>query len=207
MSLDAPLRDRISTVAQKIFLRDGVAGVSMRKVANEVGVSAPAIYRHFESKEALLSEIVVAGLQVLERYLQPALAADTPYERLKRLTDNYLAFALEQPQYFDLAFLTPDPNIENLSDEVARPMWNTFRVAIDQVVGCMARGEFEQDEPLSTAIMIWAEVHGLVTLYRTGRMGSDPERFRLVYRASVERMFKGLQAGTKRSQSGTNDVE
>jgi hypothetical protein len=41
--------------------------------------------------------------------------------------------------------------------------------------------------------MIWAEVHGLVTLYRTGRMGPDAEQFRYIYSTSVDRMFKGLR--------------
>jgi AcrR family transcriptional regulator len=85
MSATPPIRERISTAAREVFLRDGVAGVSMRKIADEVGVSAAAIYRHFDSKDALLSEIVVTGLHVLE-----------------------------QPEYFNLAFLTPDPNIKGL---------------------------------------------------------------------------------------------
>ena len=194
MSATPPIRERISTAAQELFLRDGVAGVSMRKIADEVGVSAAAIYRHFDSKDALLSQIVVTGLQVLEGYLRPALAAETPFERMKQLTERYLDFALEQPEYFNLAFLTPDPKIESLPQEVSRPMWDTFRMSIDQVVGCMASGEFERDDPLSTAIMIWAEVHGLVTLYRTGRMGPNAEQFRFVYSSSVDRMFKGLRA-------------
>ena len=202
--LDASLRDRILAATQEIVLREGISGLSMRKVATEVGVSAAAIYRHFDSKEALLSEVVVAGLRVLEGYLRPGLAAATPFERLQQLTRSYLAFAMEQPQYFDLAFLTPAPNIASVSDEIARPMWDTFRGAIDQVVGCMARGDFERDDPLSTAIMIWAEVHGLVTLFRTGRMGPDPEQFRFLYEASVERMFRGLRPRSAPGQPGTD---
>ena len=41
---------------------------------------------------------------MLEEYLRPALAAETPFERLKKLTDSYLAFAPEQPGYFDERF-------------------------------------------------------------------------------------------------------
>ena len=69
------LRERISAAAQELYLREGVEGVSMRKVADMVGVSAPAIYRHFENKDALLDEIVVRGLRILEQYLRPALEA------------------------------------------------------------------------------------------------------------------------------------
>ena len=55
------LRARISAAAQQIYLREGVDGISMRKVAERVGVSAPAIYKHFKNKDELLNEIVVAG--------------------------------------------------------------------------------------------------------------------------------------------------
>ena len=191
------LRDRISEAAQHLYLTHGVDGVSMRKVAEHVGVSAPAIYRHFENKEALLQEIVVAGLRVLEGYLKPAIAADDPYTRLRRMIESFLEFALEQPKYFDFAFLAPDRKIGRFDEEVAKPMWDTFRLAIEQVAACMKQGVFSQGDPLSTSIMIWAEAHGLITLYRTGRFGPEPEPFRTLYHASVERMFEGLRAGTE----------
>jgi AcrR family transcriptional regulator len=166
----------------------------MRKVARMVGLSAPALYRHFRNKEELLDEIVSAGLRILEDYLGPALEADEPYERLVRLTENYLSFALEQPEYFDVAFLTPAPKVTGFQEEIDKPDWATFRLAVEQVSACMEQGVFQPDDPLATALTIWAEVHGLVTLFRTGRFAMDPTQFRQVYRTSVDRMLKGLMA-------------
>ena len=60
------LRKRISEAAQELFLEGGLEGVSMRKVAKMAGVSAPAIYRHYENKDDLLREIIDEGLQILE---------------------------------------------------------------------------------------------------------------------------------------------
>jgi AcrR family transcriptional regulator len=188
----AALREKISAAAQELYLRGGVEGVSMRKVAERAGVSAPAIYRHFKSKAALLNEIVAAGLRILEGYLRPALEAPTPSERLRRLIDRYLAFTIEQPRYFDFAFLIPSRNIGQFSEEIAKGNWLTFRLAVDQVRACMEQGLFRKDDPLATAIAIWAEVHGLVTLYRTGRFGLDEQVFREIYRTSVERVLRGL---------------
>jgi AcrR family transcriptional regulator len=165
----------------------------MRKVAEKVGVSAPAIYKHFKNKEELLNEIVIAGLKILAEYLRPALDAETPYERLVRMTDNYLRFALEQPKYFDFAFLIPSPGPRHVAEEIAHPEWDTFRLAVEQVAACAAAGEFPEGDPLETAIVIWAEVHGLITLYRTGRFGPNPETFRAVYRQSVDRLLRGLR--------------
>lgn len=164
----------------------------MRKIAEKVGVSAPAIYRHFRNKDELLREIVVEGLKILEDYLRPALDAETPYQRLLEMADNYLKFALEQPKYFDFAFLTPSPNVGGFAEEIERLNWDTFRLAIEQVGACMKEGVFTRDDPMETAITIWAEVHGLVTLVRTGRLGDDAESLTTIYRQCVRRVTKGL---------------
>lgn len=201
VATSSPLRERISAAAQELYLREGVEGVSMRKIAREVGVSAPAIYRYFRNKEELLNEIVVEGLKILERYLAPALDSGTPQERLKRLAERYLDFAVEQPRYFDFAFLVPSPLIVGVEDELNRPDWGTFRLCVDQVGACMEQGTFASDDPLETAITIWAEVHGLVTLFRTGRFGPDADRFREIYRRSLARLFRALGPASKRPTS------
>ena len=191
------LRIKISAAAQELYLRDGIEGFSMRKVADIVGVSAPAIYRHFKNKDELLNEIVIEGLKILESYLRPALEAETAYERLVQMTDNYLNFALERPKYFDFAFLVPNPSMNPVADEIARPDWDTFRLAVEQIAECAEAGIFPPDNPLETAVTVWAEVHGLIILYRTGRFGQDAELFREVYRQSVDRMLRGLRALTE----------
>ena len=107
---------------------------------------------------------------------------------------DYLAFALEQPKYFDFAFLTPDRGITGLAEELARPLWNTFRMSIEQITACMDSGLFERGDPLEISIMMWAEVHGLVTLFRHGRFGPDETMFREIYGKSVQRLLRGLEA-------------
>jgi AcrR family transcriptional regulator len=187
------LRSKIAQAAQELYLEEGIEGFSMRKVAERVGVSAPAIYRYFRNKDELLSEIVAAGLKSLEGYLRPALETGEPYDRLLRMSESYLQFAVEQPKYFDFAFLVPSPQIRGVADEIARPDWETFRLCVEQVAACMEQGLFARDDPLETAVTIWGEVHGLVTLFRTGRLGQDPEEFRAVYRRCLERVMRGLQ--------------
>jgi AcrR family transcriptional regulator len=186
------LRHKIFEAARELYLKEGVEGVSMRKVADSVGISATAIYRHFESKDVLIQAVVVEGLTVLEDHLKPALAAGTAYERLRALIDGFLEFALAKPQFFDAAFLIPNP-IGPFGDEIVKHNWTTFQIALEQIAECMERGVFRRDDPMETAITIWAEVHGLVTLYRTGRLGGDEDAFRAIYRRAVERVLAGLE--------------
>lgn len=187
------LRTKISDAAQDLFLRDGIDGVSMRKVAEKAGVTAPAIYRYFRDKDELLAEIITSGLRMLEDYLKPALEADDPLQRLHLLIDNYLDFALERPKYFDFAFLVPGRDIGGISEELKRHNWTTFRMSVEQVAMCIERGVFRKDDPIQTSILIWATVHGLVILYRTQRFGPDEEQFRRTYREVVDRLLDALK--------------
>ncbi len=188
----AALRDRISAAAQELFLEEGIEGFSLRKVARRAGVTAPAIYRYFHDREQLLDEVISEGLEVLARYLEPALREPTPGERLRRLMERYLDFVVEQPRYFDLAFLVPTRIVERIPEELAKHGWETFRLAVEQVSACIEAGVLRHDEPLGIAVTLWAEVHGLATLYRVGRFGQDVAAFRETARQSVERVLRGL---------------
>jgi len=187
------LRKRISQAAQELFLEQGLEGVSMRKVAKMAGVSAPAIYRHYENKDDLLREIIDEGLQILETYLEPALEEPTPLERLNRLADRFLDFAIEQPKYFEFAFMIPSRSISDVRTELAEKNWVTFNMALKQIGACMEAGIFKKDDPLAAAITIWAGVYGLIALHRMHRFGPDDELFRQIYRGSVDRMLDGLK--------------
>lgn len=185
------VRERVLQAAQELFLAHGPDGVSMRKVAARAGVTAPAIYRHYKDKDELLDEIINAGLEILQRYLEPAFRAATPFERLQLLIDYYLDFALEQPRYFDFAFLAPSRGMR-LADELERYNRSTFMFAVQQVQLCMEQGSLAKDDPLETSIMLWAEAHGLVTLFRMERFGTDAAAFRAVFRRAIDRVLLGL---------------
>ena len=195
LTLMNDLKSRISLTAQELFLTEGVEGVSMRRIAERVGVTATAIYRHFPNKEAILEEIIGAGLTILSNYLAPALKANDPYERLKGLIDAYLRFAIEQPRYFDLAFLVPGPTT-HLSQELERHTHSTFKLAVEQVGLCMQAGIFRRADPIETAVYLWSTAHGLVMLHRMNRFGSNAEDFTRLYRSTIERAIEGLRDKT-----------
>ena len=101
--------------------------------------------------------------------------------------------ALEQPRAFECAFMVRSSNIGRLPEELARHNWSTFQLAVEQVAECMAHGIFRQDDPVETSILLWAEAHGLITLYKMHRFGGDAEVFKGIYRRSIERLFEALK--------------
>jgi AcrR family transcriptional regulator len=187
-------RQRILSAARALYQERGADGVSMRKVADAVGLTAPAIYRHYKGKDALLDAIAEVGFAVFETYLGRMFAARNPIRRLEAAAEAYLDFALDQPQLYELVFLTSRRNLRRFPRDFAAGRSRTGEMLRRQVEECMQTGAFAADDPLETALSLWAHAHGLVVMYRTGRFGPHADRFRPLYRRSIRRLLKGLQA-------------
>lgn len=159
-------RDLALDAARKVILEEGLGALSMRRIAAEADVSAPALYRHFESKEAIAWLIVGEGFSELIRYLSRALAAKTPIERFVESGRGYLDFAREQPGYYTLVFGSTmrDLGNETAPESTSRAGAMAFQMLVDRVRECLETGDFLPDDPRSVALFVWSEVHGLASL-------------------------------------------
>ncbi len=146
-------RARLLATARDLFLEQGASAFSLREVARRVGISAAAVYRHFEDKDALLYAACTQGFQVFFSYLVRALAAPTPAERLVASGEQYRAFAVENPLDYRFMFMTPAAQIGPPSKRKPRlpapagapPQEATFRFLVDRVQrvhvgGCVGPG-------------------------------------------------------------------
>ncbi len=110
------LRDRIIAAATKVFAEEGYKNLSMRRVAQEVGCSQMAMYRHFANKEALTQHIcgqLYAGFTArMNREIE---SVTDPWEKLRRFIAALIRFAISSPDHYSLIFLVRHEN----SDENA----------------------------------------------------------------------------------------
>ena len=91
-------REQILDVAARLFAERGFHGVSVGDIGRAVGVSGPALYKHFDSKDAVLAEMLVAISERLLAEGQERVArADGPVDALASLVDWHVEFALAQP--------------------------------------------------------------------------------------------------------------
>jgi AcrR family transcriptional regulator len=186
-------RDRILESARDLFLEHGAKAVSMRGVAARAGVTAMAIYRHFEGREALLRAVVAKGHATFLQYLQMALGGSTPWERLVRSGSAYLRFALENPRDYAVMFM--EAAEEREPPRRRAPKWQdaaTFRFLVDRIRECAAEGVLSVEDPEDAALTVWAQVHGLVSLYLAGKLALEERAFRRLYARSIERLVRGL---------------
>jgi len=186
-------RDRILACACDLYLSEGLSGFSMRKLAKEVGVTAPAIYRHYEGREEVIADVVREAYRAFTAYIYRALEAPTPLERFLGAGEGYLDFALEHPRWFQIMFSGPERlGIEVLPDDIEAMSCAIHQFWIDRVSECMGAGILKEGDPSQTSITMWAHAHGMVQLYHQGHFQIDEPTFRAFFETSGARMMEGL---------------
>jgi AcrR family transcriptional regulator len=160
--------------ARDILAERGLEGLSMRSVADRVGVTATAIYRYFPGKEALVSRVVERGFQRFGEYLRDA-GERHPHgslERINALGEAYLRFALENQAYFRVLFSLDHSDRQAIEDLPDGGGHGLLRRA---VVEAMEAGVMRRADPETVAMYLWSVTHGLVTLSLTCRIDECPE--------------------------------
>jgi AcrR family transcriptional regulator len=94
----AGMRERILTVATTLFYRQGFGGTSMNAIATELGISGPALYWHFTSKQELCFEAIQDELERFVGGLRPPLKKATPTLQLSAFVSSYVVLKLQQSQ-------------------------------------------------------------------------------------------------------------
>jgi AcrR family transcriptional regulator len=194
-------RGKILQESGELLREKGVAGFSMRGVAERVGVTATALYRHFEDKDALLATLLDEGFSTFGQYLMRALSGRTPLERLRRAGYAYFDFALEHPRDYALMFMTPcrELGLESVSAGAKARMDGTFVFLVDRIKECIAAGAFAEREPQSAALHVWATVHGLASLRLNGQLDElDADAFGKHVDFTLDRIVTSLAAACVR---------
>jgi AcrR family transcriptional regulator len=209
-------RDNILAHACDLYLAEGIDGFSMRKLARAVGVTAPALYRHFESREHVLADVVREAYREFTAYLYRALEGRTPEERLQRAGQGYLDFALEHPRWYQMVFsarehvgqmgVGPDTAGEGCSqypgfpDDIQAQGFAIHQFWVDRLRECVDAGLLAPADPTEVGLTLWAHAHGLIKLYQNGHFEMDEDGFRELYRASGARMFMGIATDAYRNE-------
>lgn len=187
-------KERLRAEARDLYLEGGLASFSLREVARRAGVSAAAVYRHFDDKEALLRDVCATGFHIFSTYLLQALGARTPKDRMLATAEQYLRFAVENPRDYRFIFMGAAEDFTKLAPVDQSESASTFNFLVDRVRECMDARILGRSEPGQVAAVIWAHVHGLVSLRLSGHFAGrgNAEEFARFYRASANVLLAGL---------------
>jgi AcrR family transcriptional regulator len=193
--------ERIAETALRILEASGPDEVTMRRVAQEVGITPMAIYHHFRSREDLLRAVTEAEFQQLLSSIE-ARRAKARRSRTKdrstnmqiELMEGYIDYALARPRLFDYVFARPRTGARRYPADFRARKSPTLNVIADELSEGIRTGDLRKADVWEIAFGLWAHVHGYVALYRAGRIDLSEKRFREMCRRSMERLMNGLKS-------------
>jgi AcrR family transcriptional regulator len=153
-----PRRREIVEAARRILERDGESALTMRRLAADLGMKAPSLYKHFPDKESLELELIILGFEESAAAFEAALASQ-PRSQIGALAAAYREYARAHPHVYRL--MTDRP----LARE-RLPVGLEYRAAapLAQAMGSVAG-----------ARAAWGLAHGLVILEINGRFPADAD--------------------------------
>jgi AcrR family transcriptional regulator len=185
--------ERIAAAAKSILLTEGAAAVSMRRVAEAVGITPMAIYSHYPNREALLRAVADASfLEVAGGWGQRAKTGDLR-ARTFGLLEDLLDFALGQPHLYHFLLADRRESARRFPDDFRNGGSPTFTPILELVELGMREGLLRRDDPLEVALIFTSSAQGLIQLYLSGRIGLSEKDFRALCARTTGRILDGLE--------------
>ena len=193
-------RERILDAARDMFVRRGYEATTMRAIADRIEYTPTAIYHHFPNKSALLLELCNLDFRALAATFLRVGRIDDPVERLRRIGEAYVDFALEHPMQYQLLFMTSHPEISRerlgVHGDPSEDAYAFLRATCADVVAS-GRLRPELTDPDEVAQMAWSSLHGLLALHFV--KAEDPWIEWRDARRTAGRMAEALMRGMLRA--------
>ena len=159
------LRADLLAATERLMIETGSAeAVSIRAIADAVGVTPPSIYLHFPDKDSLILAVCERHFETFDSVIEEAgRSSDDPVESLRRRGRAYVRFGLENPEPYRILFMTRNESAQQ-RDVVVGAGARAFQHLVDAVQRCIDAGAFRPVDPVLAATGVWAAVHGVTSL-------------------------------------------
>jgi len=179
------LRAAILNAARALAREGGWQAVTMRKVAERIEYSAPALYEYYASKEAILAALAQLGFGLLRDRLR-GVQAPTPRERILQMADGYWEFAVEYRELYQAMYgLDGVPVTGESPTEEAGALLALLR----DVLAAYRKEPVESSGLEGDVEILWSTLHGVVALHLAGRIGGGPERAQRLMKRAVRSLL------------------
>jgi AcrR family transcriptional regulator len=188
----AAFRADVCRVAEALFARHGVAGVTMRQIAAELDCSPATAYRYFRNKEEIQTAVRAAAFnrfcEVIER---AACSSPEPRVSARNVGNAYLGFALQNPDAYRMMFEIDQAAVTgdaDLAEALARSRRSMVAYLAPMIDSGTLKGELQ-----ALGQMLWAAAHGLVMLRLSGILVDDDE-LRKLHEKTMSALMRGTYA-------------
>ena len=204
------VQERILNAARELFVKEGFEAVSLRKIAEAIDYTAPALYTHFKDKTELVKALCRQDFGALSGALVKAARMADPVQRIMRIGHGYIRFAVDNPHQYRFMMMTAhradvEPDAEDIAekDDPDRDGYAALRRAVaDAIAQRLLRPEIKDAE--LGAQVLWAGVHGIASLQIA--MGDEPWiNWRSVERRArlmCESLLRGMLRDPARLEGG-----
>jgi AcrR family transcriptional regulator len=214
------LQEAIKETAWRQIAESGASALSLRAIARELGITAPAIYNYFSDRDALVTALIIDAYTSFgdsQLAARDVVAAEDLSGRLMATGTAYRDWAHKYPQRYQLIFGTPIPGYAAPFEQVFPSASRSLSVLVNVVEAIRVAGKlnavgFPAVMPgyeaafalwknyggevdilsLSVAVLIWARVHGLVSIEIAGNIppfGANGDALYLYEMMSIGRQF------------------
>jgi AcrR family transcriptional regulator len=171
-------RVAVVSAARELIEDEGLEAVSFRRLAQRLGVTAPALYAYVSDKDDLLRSVTANEVkELIGRLKRPE--GEEPIDSLRRFCHVYIDYAVSHPELYKTMFQFPpwDADAQRTSFGVPVTLAQ-MAVAYGAVVEALDRGLLRPEHPLLVALTMWTALHGLAEVLRLGApTGELRERF------------------------------
>lgn len=187
-----PLREEILETSRSLVFEEGHRALSMRKIANKIGVSATSIYLYFENKDHLLHTLIEESVEELSTHIeQKAEKAEDAITKFKAIINAYLDFAIQNPEKYQIIYLVQPNAMSRYPREKFRKARRSYELLVKVIEESVTQGLMQVEKPVIAAYSIWAQLHGVVSVVLNQRLDSRIEKNQFL-RESVEQIIQGF---------------
>jgi AcrR family transcriptional regulator len=156
--------------AQRLLADDGPDALTVRRIANEAGMSTMNVYSRFGGKDGVIDELYADGYQRLIEALTAVPTGDHAPDDMLRIAAAYREFARENPTYYGIMFRSTVPGFHpsQEAEEIALRNLSYFVELVQQAQRAGSILTSDTVEPIEIAAGLWATCHGLVSLELDG---------------------------------------
>lgn len=157
------MRDEILDAATELLLETGHAkAVSIRSVAQRVGVTPPSIYLHFADKDALMDAVCARYFEKLDDEMQrAAVGQPSTVDVLRAQGLAYVRFAMKTPELYRIATMGEGRPGSDVDVTLNSAAFMHMRAAVQ---GLIDEGVFPPGDPTTAALEMWSVAHGVAAL-------------------------------------------
>jgi len=186
-------RAEILEAAERIFIAEGYEGATIRKIADEVGVSSTALYMHFQDKGCILLEICERTLHLLlDRNSEIAAKPLDAVVRVKMMLEAYMRWGMEHPNAYQLVYSAPrPPSAAGWPENTVDLSTQCYEIFCGVVREIAADGRLRTGTGDSAAQALWMCCHGVVALLAARPKFAWCEREELI-RVTLDGLINGL---------------